>query len=558
MLQCETHLAPPETALQDDSVLCLEAPEATLTADPSSPPPESSPSARPPLFEARGIVKRYGDFTANDHVDLTVAHGERHALLGENGAGKSTFVKMIYGALQPTEGEFFWEGRPLRLSGPAEARKLGIGMAFQHFSIFEGLTALENVALALPPEPMAALERRVRELSAAYGLPVDPARPVRALSVGERQRVELLRCLLQNPKLLILDEPTSVLTPQEAETLFRALEKLSAQGCAILYISHRLEEVRMLCSRATILRRGKVTAEVDPRLTSARALAEAMVGGEILDVARPEAKALQGPEVMRAENLSLPAGGPFGVALRSVSFSLRAGEILGVAGVAGEGQNELMDALTGERLAPEAGMIRIGEAAAGRLGPTERRKLGAAFAPEERNGHGAVGDAPLSEALFLSRRHEAGAMGTGGWLSKAWASAETKRIRGLFDVRAAGEDPPARSLSGGNLQKFLMGREIARTPKVLIAAQPGWGVDAGAAAAIRRALRALADQGAGVLVISQDLDEIFALADRIAVVNRGRLSEPSPAADMTPESVGLLMGAGHSGAAPAAAKGEAA
>ncbi|MDD2868580.1 ABC transporter ATP-binding protein [Neomegalonema sp.] len=524
----------------------MEAREATLTADPSPPSFSSAVSARRPLFEARGIVKRYGSFTANDHVDLTILPGERHALLGENGAGKSTFVKMIYGALQPTEGEFFWEGEPLRLSGPAEARRLGIGMAFQHFSVFEGLSALENVALALPPEPLAALDRRVREVSGDYGLPVDPSKPVHALSVGERQRVELLRCLLQNPRLLILDEPTSVLTPQEAETLFRALEKLSAEGCAILYISHRLEEVRALCSRATILRRGKVTAEVDPRATTARALAEAMVGAEILDVKRPSGDQPRGEEILQVERLSLPADGPFGVALKEISFSLRGGEILGVAGVAGEGQNEFMDALTGERRAPEAGMIRIAGVPAGRLDPTGRRRLGAAFAPEERNGHGAVGDAPLSEALFLTRRHEAGAMGAGGWLSRFWAAGETRRIRERFDVRAAGDDPPARSLSGGNLQKFLMGREIVRAPKLLIAAQPGWGVDAGAAAAIQSALRALADQGAAVLVVSQDLDEIFALADRIAVISRGRLSEAYPAVGMTPERVGLLMGAGHS------------
>lgn len=509
-----------------------------------SDPPASSEPLRPPLFEARGIVKRYGDFTANDHIDLSVAHGERHALLGENGAGKSTFVKMIYGSLQPTEGRFFWEGQPLRLSGPAEARKRGIGMAFQHFAICEGLTALENIALALPPEPMKALDSRVRALSHAYGLPVDPAKPVHALSVGERQRVELLRCLLQDPKLLILDEPTSVLTPQEAETLFGALEKLSAQGCAILYISHRLEEARSLCSRATILRRGKMVAQVDPRAVSARDLAEAMVGAEIVDVERPSGAPAAGPEALRLNRLSLPAESAFGVALRDVSLSVRGGEILGIAGVAGEGQSELMDALTGERRAPSADMIEIDGAAAGRLGPTERRKLGAAFAPEERNGHAAVGDAPLSEALFLSRRHEVGAM-KGGWLSKAWAAAETRRIREIFDVRAASADPPARSLSGGNLQKFLMGREIARVPRVLIAAQPGWGVDAGAAATIRRALRSLADQGAGVVVVSQDLDEIFALADRIAVMSRGRLSEAHPAAEMTPERVGLLMGAGH-------------
>src|SRR5881394_3878089 len=319
-----------------------------------------------PLLEAVGISKLYGDFVANDEINLEIWPAEVHALLGENGAGKSTLVKMIYGLLQPTRGEFKWQGEPVVLAGPAVARARGIGMVFQHFSLFEQLTVAENVALGLDNAALAGLDNRVAEVSRNYGLPLDPQREVWRLSVGERQRIEIVRCLLQDPKLLILDEPTSVLTPQEAEQLFRTLRVLRKEGRAILYISHKLEEVRALCDTATILRGGKVIATCDPRAETAQSLARMMVGGEVGVVRADRAKKIGQPRLV-VRNLNLTPDDPHGVKLDGVTFELAAGEILGVAGVAGNGQDELFAALSGEVLVGAADSIRIDNRDVGRL-----------------------------------------------------------------------------------------------------------------------------------------------------------------------------------------------
>jgi simple sugar transport system ATP-binding protein len=513
------------------------------TDSPESPTARPAEAGAPPLLEARGVSKLFGDFAACRDVSLTIREGERHALLGENGAGKSTLVKMIYGVLQPSAGRFLWRGAPARIGRPAEARALGIGMVFQHFSVFDALTVAENVALALPPETLRALSARIARVSDAYGLAIDPGRAMHTLSVGEKQRVEIVRCLLQDPKLLILDEPTSVLTPQEAEALFGVLRRLSAEGRAVLYISHRLEEVRALCDAATILRRGVVVARCDPRAESARSLAEKMVGEGVAWVERTEGPP-PGPVRLAIDHLDLPAPGEFGVALRDVSLEVRAGEIVCVAGVAGEGQAELFAALSGETLAPRPEAIVLDGEPVGHVGPTRRRLKGAAFAPEERNGHAAVGDMTLAENVILSH-HRAEGVARGGWIDFAAARDWAARVAGAFDVRSGVARPTAAALSGGNLQKFVIGREILREPGVLVVNQPTWGVDAGAAAAIRRALIDLARRGAAVLAISQDLDEIFEIADRVAVLHRGRLSPAHPAAAMTPERVGLLMGGAH-------------
>jgi len=505
----------------------------------------SDPAA--PLLEARDVSKTFGDFQALRAVSLSLAPGERHALLGENGAGKSTLVKMIYGVLEPTAGRFLWNGRPVRIGAPAEARALGVGMVFQHFSVFDALTVAENVALALPAQPLAALSERIRAVSESYGLAIDPRRAMHSLSVGEKQRVEIIRCLLQDPKLIIMDEPTSVLTPQEADALFGVLRRLSKEGRAILYISHRLEEVRAFCETATILRRGEVVARLDPRRETARRLAELMVGRGVAAVSRP-APAARGPARLILDHLSLPAEGAFGMALRDVSLEAHGGEVIGVAGVAGEGQAELFAALSGEAPAPRAEMVVIDGEAMGRAGPTRRRRLGAAFAPEERNGHAAIGEMGLPENVILSH-HAAEGVARRGWVDFRGAADWAKRVAQAFDVRAGGAKPKAGALSGGNLQKFVIGREILREPGVLVVNQPTWGVDAGAAATIREALMALARRGAAVVVISQDLDEIFEISDRIAVLHRGRLSAPVSAAEATREGIGLLMG----GAEPAAA-----
>ena len=497
------------------------------------------------LLEARNIVKVFGTLAANDDVSLMVTPGEIHALLGENGAGKSTLVKIIYGALQPTAGELRWQGERLRIDNPAFARKLGIGMVFQHFSLFEALTVAENIALGLPgPFNLDKLSKRIIAVSAEYGLPLNPAALVLDLSVGQRQRIEIVRCLLQEPRLLIMDEPTAVLTPQEADQLFLTLDRLAGEGCAILYISHRLEEVKRLCHTATILRLGKVVATVDPTKETAASLARLMVGSDVHTVRTGVAES-GGAPLLEVSSLALPADGPFGVALKDISFTVRAGEILAIAGVAGNGQSELFEALSGERVTAKREAIRIAGEPCGRLGVTGRRRHGAAFVPEERLGHGAAPALTLSENVLLTRHATDADLVRGGFLDRAATSVINDRITGTFDVRKGKRDPEARALSGGNLQKFVVGRELDRAPKLLVINQPTWGVDAGAAAVIRQALVNLARSGSAVVAISQDLDEIFEIADRIAVISRGELSEPTASGATSREQIGLLMAGAH-------------
>ncbi|WP_186399039.1 ABC transporter ATP-binding protein [Stappia sp. P2PMeth1] len=493
------------------------------------------------LLEARGITKRFGDILANDDVSIALRAGEIHALLGENGAGKSTLVKILYGALEPNGGTLHWQGREVTIASPAEARKLGIGMVFQHFSLFEALTVAENIALALPRgTAMRDLSARIREVSRDYGLTLDPQAIVADLPVGIRQRIEIVRCLLQEPQLIIMDEPTSVLTPQEADQLFLTLERLTLEGCAILYISHRLEEVKRICHHATVMRHGKVISECDPARETAASLARMMVGSAVHDLKRgprPDAGAVR----LELRGLSAPADGPFSVAIDTVDLQVRGGEVVAIAGIAGNGQGELFDLVSGERLS-SSGSVQIDGQAAGRSGITARRRAGAAFVPEERLGHGAVPGLRLSENIVLTRHSTGDGLVRGGFVDTDRAGELEKRIKNNFDVRMSHDDAEARALSGGNLQKFVIGRELDRQPGVLVVNQPTWGVDAGAAALIRQELIDLSRQGSAVLVISQDLDEIFEIADRIAVISRGHLSEAEPAETMTRERIGLLMG----------------
>nr|WP_041375504.1 ABC transporter ATP-binding protein [Polymorphum gilvum] len=496
------------------------------------------------LIEARGLTKRFGDILANDRIDLVINKGEIHALLGENGAGKSTLVKTLYGALEPDSGTILWQGRPVLVRNPAAARTLGIGMVFQHFSLFEALSVAENIALALPkPGAMAALARRIESVSRDYGLPLDPRAIVADLPVGIRQRIEIVRCLLQEPQLIIMDEPTSVLTPQEADDLFRTLARLAAEGCAVLYISHRLEEVQRICHHATILRHGKVVAECDPTLETAASLARMMVGADIAHVSAASGPAADAPVRLAAVELDLPSASPFAVPLSGVSLDVRAGEVVAIAGVAGNGQGELFDALSGERPVA-ADMVVLDGVPCGAEGVSVRRRRGAAFVPEERLGHGAVPGFRLSSNILLTRHATDPDLVAAGFVAFSRARALEQRIKQVYDVRMSHDDPEARALSGGNLQKFVVGRELHRNPGVLVVNQPTWGVDAGAAALIRQALVDMARRGAAVLVISQDLDEIYEIADRIAVISRGLLSPPEPVAAMTRERIGLLMAGG--------------
>jgi general nucleoside transport system ATP-binding protein len=501
--------------------------------------------ASPPLLETRGLTKRFGPVLACDRISMDIMPGEVHALLGENGAGKSTLVKMLYGALQPDEGTILWQGAPVAVASPAEARRLGIGMVFQHFSLFEALTVADNIALALPGRRRRELAKSIREVSRAYGLPLDPGAAVADLSVGERQRVEVVRCLLQEPRLIIMDEPTSVLTPQEADLLFLTLRRLASEGCSILYITHRLAEVLALAQRATILRRGKVVATARPRDETAASLARMMIGSDILGVEKTGQAAPGRPPRLLVKGLSQAPAGPFSVALSDIDLAIHGGEIVCIAGVAGNGQQELFETLSGERPAVRAEAILIDGEPVGRAGINARRRLGAAFVPEERIGHGAVADLSLSDNVVLTRFAVDPAIVRGGSIRRGAARAVEARVAERFDVRRGEPDPPASSLSGGNLQKFVVGREIDRAPSVLVVNQPTWGVDAGAAKTIRGALIDLARAGNAVLVISQDLDEIFEIADRIAVISDGRLSAAQPADELTAEEIGLLMGGVH-------------
>src|SRR5579871_6564664 len=504
------------------------------------PMPINSRAAETPLLQTIGLTKRYGSFLANDAIDIDVFPKEIHALLGENGAGKSTLVKTVYGLIQPSEGEMRWEGKRMVLSGPSEARGRGIGMVFQHFSLFDNLTVAENVALGLDgKESFKDMSARLEQVSRTYGLPLDPRREVWQLSVGERQRIEIVRVLMQNPKFLILDEPTAVLTPQEADQLFIVLERLKQEGRAILYISHKLDEVKRLCDTATILRGGKKVATCNPRAETAASLARMMVGTEIKEV-KPVKRNITVPRLV-VNDLCLQPDDSHGVRLDHVSLELKGGEILGIAGVAGNGQDELFAALSGERLSAEPGTIVYDGHAAGQLSITQRRKLGAAFVPEERLGHGTAPRMKLSENALLTG-HAASNMVRYGFVDTPATLSTVDRATETFDVRKAKRDPEAASLSGGNLQKFVVGREILRNPAVLIVSQPTWGVDAGAAAVIRQALLDLAASGAAVLVTSQDLDELAEITDRIAVMFHGRLSEALPTRDATREKLGLLMG----------------
>ena len=508
------------------------------------------------LLEVRGLTKIFGELRANDGIDLEIRSSEIHALLGENGAGKSTLVKMLFGSLEPTSGQILWKGSPVNISSPGQARGLGIGMVFQHFSLFEALTVAENIALSMDSDvSIENISEQAAVLSREYGLPLDPNAHVADLSVGERQRIEIVRTLLQNPELIILDEPTSVLTPQEADRLFETLEKIRSEGRSVLYISHRLEEVQRICDRATVLRHGKLTGDCDPRAETPASLARMMVGTEVQTVSNTGGK-VSDNILIETRKLDAPARTPFAVALKDIDLTVRGGEVIGIAGVAGNGQSELFDVLSGEELAQKPGDIRICGTDAGRLGISARRLLGAGFVPEERHGHAAVSSMTLSENMVLARHtSDADTFLTGGPLKIIRHNAvlqASERIIEEMDVRMSGEDPDASSLSGGNLQKYIVGRELDRKPAAIVVNQPTWGVDAGAASRIRQALIDLAEAGSAVVVISQDLDEIFEVATSIAVINEGRLSAAEPASEMTLERIGLLMGGIHGEDAPVA------
>jgi len=490
-----------------------------------------------PRLQLQGITKRYPAVVANDGISLSVLPGQTHAVLGENGAGKSTLMKIIYGSVRPDAGQVLWNGQPVHVRNPQEARALGISMVFQHFSLFDTLTVAENVWLGLDKHlKLAEVTRRIEGKAAEYGLDIDPSRPVHTLSVGEMQRVEIIRALLTDPKLLILDEPTSVLTPQAVDKLFIVLRKLASEGCSILYISHKLHEIRALCDACTVLRGGRVTGECDPRQESNASLSRLMIGAEPPHLEHHDRPT--GDTVLEVDALTLERDSPFGVDLHDIALQVRAGEVVGIAGVSGNGQRELMAALSGEDTRAGAQAIRVAGQPAGRLGPTRRRQLGLHFVPEERLGRGAVPTLPLAQNLMLTR---AEAVGRSGWIDVRALQAQAADIIRRFNVKAGGPQAVARSLSGGNLQKFIVGREIDARPKLLVISQPTWGVDVGAAAQIRGEILALRDAGCAVLVVSEELEELFEISDRLHVIAKGRLSPSLPRAQATVGKVGEWM-----------------
>jgi general nucleoside transport system ATP-binding protein len=490
-------------------------------------------------LELHGICKSYPAVVANDGIDLRVMPGEIHAVLGENGAGKSTLMKIIYGVVEPDAGEILWHGAPIAVTSPAHARQLGIGMVFQHFSLFETLTVAENVALVLPGKPrLDDVSERIRTVSERYGLTVDPLALVHSLSIGERQRVEIMRCLLQDLRLLIMDEPTSVLTPQAATRLFETLRQVAGEGCSILYISHKLDEIKALCHRATVLRAGKVSGICEPQHETTSSMARLMIGRDLPKISHPE-PAGDGQARLVVDGLSLASDDPFGTDLSDIRLAVRSGEILGIAGISGNGQQELLAALSGERTTPDSTAIRVCGRAAARLGAAARRRLGLCFIPEERLGRAAIPSMSLADNALLTAHGQR--MVAGGMLRSNAIRDFAQRCIDGFDVRCAGPDAEAKSLSGGNLQKFIVGREMMQRPKVLVVSQPTWGVDVGSAASIRQSLIDLRNAGTAILLVSEELEELFQICDRIAVIAEGRLSPSRLATETDVEEIGVWM-----------------
>ena len=499
-----------------------------------------------PRLQLTGITKAYPAVVANSEVALTVLPGEIHAVLGENGAGKSTLMKIIYGAVKPDAGSVAIDGQTVVVRNPQEARALGISMVFQHFSLFDTLTVAENVWLGLDKHlSLAEVSRRISATTQEYGLQLEPTRPVHTLSVGERQRVEIVRALLTNPRLLILDEPTSVLTPQAVENLFVTLRQLAERGCSILYISHKLHEIRALCAACTVLRGGKVTGVCDPRQESNASLSRLMIGAE--PPALEHREQAPGATVLEVRDLSLSREDQFGVDLQHIALTVRAGEVVGIAGVSGNGQKELLYALSGEDTRAASNAVQVKGQGVGRLNPAQRRALSLHFVPEERLGRGAVPALSLAHNLLLTRKD---AVGRGGWLQLRALKAQATAIIRRFHVKASGDGAAAQSLSGGNLQKFIVGREIAANPALLIVSQPTWGVDVGAAAQIRGEILKLRDSGCAVLVVSEELEELFDLCDRLYVMAKGQISPPMPRASATVGLVGQWMSGLWHDAAP--------
>ena len=493
------------------------------------------------FIEFNNITKKFPRVIANDNVSFDIKKSSVHALLGENGAGKSTLVKILYGLLASDQGYINYNGDKLEITSPSEARKKGIGMVFQHFSLFESLTVRENLILGIDNQiSFNDLTIQLEDISSKYNLPLDLDAPITSLSAGEKQRVEIVRILLQDPQLLIMDEPTSVLTPQEVENLFVTLNALVKEGRTILYITHKLEEVITICNEVTIMRNGKVIDSCSTSNQTAKTLATKMLG-EKLDELKTDYTQVKNSINFSAKNISCSFNDPFFTDLKNVSFQVNVGEIFGIAGVAGNGQSELMDILVGENTSIDSGELLFNEKNIELLNPQKRRDLSIAFVPENRLGHSAVPELTLNENILLSQFPNNN-FSKKGILNQNFIEQHAKNVINDFNVVTPGSDAKASSLSGGNLQKFVIGREISSKPKLLIISHPTWGIDAGAEHSIRESLIALSKNGTSIIVLSQDLDELIEITHRIAVIFEGQLSKPFNTKDVDITQLGLLMG----------------
>jgi simple sugar transport system ATP-binding protein len=502
---------------------------------------QATPQLRIQRLEMRGIVKRFPGVLANDHVTFDVSAGEVHALLGENGAGKSTLMRQLYGLYKPDEGQILINGGPVVFHSPADAIRAGIGMIHQHFMLVPTLTVTENVALGLKStrEPRLDLDRvakRVEELSKTYGLKVDPSAYVWQLAVGEQQRVEILKALYRGASLIILDEPTAVLTPREVDDLFITFWRMAREGHALIFISHKLHEVVAISDRVTVLRDGRSVETRPAKGVTRQELAQMMVGREIRPLAPQPHKAGE----VRLQISAMHAMGDRGMeALRGVDIEVRSGEIVGIAGVSGNGQRELAECLAGLRKMTQGTVTLLGQdIAAASL--RKRIELGLAYVPEERMRDGAIREFSVEENIFL-RDHAAPRFTRSIFLNFGAMHTHARQLIGKYAVKTPSLDTPIKNLSGGNIQKVIMARELSRDPKVLIAAQPTRGVDIGASEYIRQRLLEQRENGVAILLISEDLDEILELSDRIAVMFEGRIVGIVKRGEATLEDLGLLM-----------------
>jgi general nucleoside transport system ATP-binding protein len=494
----------------------------------------------------RGIAKRFPGVVANDDVNLDVETGEVHAIVGENGAGKSTLMKILYGMQRPDEGSIRVDGQDVSFRSPKDAIGVGIGMVHQHFMLAGNLTVLENVVLGSEPTRGIGIDfdaagQRIRELSGRYGMPIDPDRRVEQLPVGEKQRVEIIKVLYRGARILILDEPTGVLVPQEVKDLFHSLDELKEQGVTVIFISHKLHEVLEIADRITVMRAGRTVATVRPEDVTARQLAELMVGSEL---PTPETR-----ESTVTDTVELDVDG-LGVRdetgrwlLHDVSFRIRRGEVLGVAGVEGNGQTELIEALLGLRPIT-SGRIRMGDRDITHWSTRKRRLAGIGYIPEDRQHRGLVLSAPLWENTMLGRQGEP-PFARGPWIDRSGARSRARAVVETFDVRTPGVDIAAYALSGGNQQKLIVGRELVARPKVLVAAHPTRGIDVGAQGAVWEELRRARADGLAVLLVSADLEEIIGLSDTLVVLFRGQLVAELDPSSVTPEELGLYMTGGQ-------------